>query len=436
MREVLDARPDVGALARRQFLRAAGRAGAIFALAGLATSACSELKSNNEQIQLALPEASDEIKPFALRVPEPFLADLRRRLASVRWPEAETAGDGAQGPPLERVRELIAYWSTEYDWRRAEAKLNDFGQYRTRLDGLGIHFLHVRSIHGNAMPILLTHGWPGSVVEFLNVIAPLVDPTTYGGSAEDAFHVVVPSLPGFGFSDKPRSAGWNGDRIAKSWAELMNRLGYARYIAQGGDWGADVTSRLARLRPPNLAGIHLNFIGTIKPPVVGEPSTEERASLDKLDKFTANGSGYYAEQATRPQQVGYGLADSPAGQAAWIYEKFLDWTDTAAKPEAVLGYDRMLDNIMLYWVPSTAASSARIYWENRKLGEMPSKFDVPVGFSDFPGEIVSMPRVWAERIYGKNLIYFNRVERGGHFAAFEQPNLFVREMREFARLLR
>jgi pimeloyl-ACP methyl ester carboxylesterase len=385
--------------------------------------------------EIGLPPATDDVSPFRLRVPEGALSDLRRRLAATRWPERETVPDGSQGAQLERVRRLARYWQTRYDWRRVEARLNGFGQFRTRLDGLGIHFLHVRSRHPNALPLVLTHGWPGSVVEFLNVIRPMTDPTAFGGTPDDAFHVVVPSLPGFGFSDKPTAPGWNIQRIARAWVELMRRLGYERYIAQGGDWGAAVTNELGSLKPVGLAGIHLNFFFAAEPPVVGEPTPEEKEAIAKLKKFQTDGVGYFTEQATRPQQVGYGLTDSPVGQAAWIYEKFVEWTDSDNDPESVLGYDQMLDDIMLYWLPATAASSARIYWEFGRGGTL-GAVGVPVGFTTFPGELVPAPRVWVERVFMSNLIYFNRVARGGHFAAFEQPAIFTEELRRFARLLR
>ncbi|GAA5164314.1 epoxide hydrolase [Pseudonocardia eucalypti] len=417
---------------RREWLRATVGAGVAFGLAGPLATACGSAGPD----RLVLPEATDAVTPFALRVPEGVLDDLRRRLAATRWPERETVPDSAQGPQLDRVRRLVAHWSTEYDWRKAEARLNGAGQFRTRLDGLGIHFLHARSRHENAFPLLLTHGWPGSVVEFLGLVGPLTDPTAFGGSAGDAFHLVVPSLPGFGFSDKPAAAGWNSERIARAWAELMNRLGYPRYLAQGGDWGADVTARLAKLKPANLTAIHLNFFGMFSPPVAGEPNPEERVALASLRRFGTDGFGYFAEQGTRPQQVGYGLTDSPAGQAAWIYEKFTEWTDSNRDPEALLGYDHLLDNIMLHWLPATAASSARIYWENFKAGDVTGPFGVPVGFSAFPKEILPMPRVWAERVFRDKLVYFNQVDRGGHFAALEQPALFAEELRKFARLFR
>lgn len=420
-------------LSRRGMLRSTAAAAPAALLA--ATSA-SPAAAESGGPELELPPATDAVTPFRLRIPESALRDLRQRLAATRWPERETVPNASQGAQLDRVRGLVGHWRTRYDWRRVEARLNGFGQYRTRLDGLGFHFLHVRSRHQNAMPIVLTHGWPGSVIEFLNVIGPLTDPTKYGGTADDAFQVVVPSLPGFGFSDKPATAGWNVERIAKAWAQLMPRLGYRRYIAQGGDWGSGVTHALGALKPPELAGIHLNFFAAFEPPIGDPPTEEEKEAKAKLDKFITDGSGYFSEQSTRPQQVGYGLTDSPVGQAAWIYEKFAEWTDSNGNPESVLGYDQMLDDIMLYWLPATAASSARIYWEVMRGGLPLGEVGVPVGFTTFPGEVVPIPRVWAERIFKKNLIYFNKVGRGGHFAAFEQPNIFTEELRKFTRKLR
>jgi epoxide hydrolase len=386
------------------------------------------------EAEFEMPEATDEVTPFQLHVPDSALSDLRRRLAETRWPERETVTDETQGARLEHMRALLDHWLHRYDWRRVEARLNGFGQYRTRLDGLGIHFLHVRSRHENAMPLLLTHGWPGSCVEFLDVIGPLTDPTAFGGRAEDAFDVVVPSLPGFGFSDRPSSTGWAPDRIARAWALLMSRLGYESYLAQGGDWGAAVTTALGHLKVPQLKGIHLNF-HFLSPdlPVSDEPTLEEQDALARVNDFFTDGPGYFTIQSTRPQTIGYGLTDSPVGQAAWIYEKFTDWCDGAA--EEVIGFDKMLDDIMLYWLPATGAFSARLYWENTRS---PGSADigVPVGFSAFPGELVQLPRCWAERVYGADLAYFNKPARGGHFAAFEQPELFTEEVRAFARLLR
>jgi pimeloyl-ACP methyl ester carboxylesterase len=305
------------------------------------------------------------VTPFKYEAPQSALDDLKRRLKQTRWPERETAKDWSQGVPLAKLRALVEYWSTDYDWRRGEAKLNRFPQFRTKIDGLNIHFLHVRSRHENALPIIITHGWPGSVIEFLKIIDPLTNPTAHGGRAEDAFHVVAPSLPGFGFSDKPTERGWNSARIAKAWSELLRRLGYTRYVAQGGDWGSIITTTLAQQRPAGLAAIHLNMPVVFPDPIPtsGLSAAEQRA-VNAFKRFQTDGFGYFLEQSTRPQTIGYALADSPAGQAAWIYEKFHDWTDNNGDPESALTRDEMLDNITLYWLTDTAASSARIYFEH------------------------------------------------------------------------
>jgi pimeloyl-ACP methyl ester carboxylesterase len=422
-----------GGQTRRRVLQAAATAGAVAVPLGWA-----EVNSSPAYAEpgMTLPAATADVTPFRLSVSDTALGDLRRRLVATRFPERETVADGSQGAPLQRVRGLVEHWRTGYDWRRVEARLNGFGQFRTKIDGLGIHFLHVRSRHTNAMPVLLTHGWPGSVVEFLEVIGPLTNPTLFGGSAADAFHVVVPSLPGFGFSDKPTATGWNVPRIANAWGQLMARLGYRRWLAQGGDFGGPVTHELAKIGPAGLVGVHLNFFPVFQPPVSDPPTPEEQAALDKLRRFFDDGAGFVYEQSTRPQTVGYALTDSPAGQAAWIFEKFLEWTDTGGNPEQALGVDRILDDIMLYWLPGTAASSARIYWEDARTAATPDDFAVPVGFTVFPGEIVPTPRIWAERVYQSQLIYFNTAPRGGHFAAFEQPDIFTDELRGFTRLLR
>jgi len=376
------------------------------------------------------------VNPFRLAIPDAVLEDLRRRLEHARWPEKETVDDWSQGVPVEKLRALVDHWRTAYDWRRCEAMLNAFGQYRTDIDGLGIHFLHVRSRHESALPLLMTHGWPGSVLEFHKVIAPLTDPTAHGGSAADAFHVIIPSLPGYGFSDKPTGPGWGLPKIASAWSELMTRLGYTRYVAQGGDWGAGVTTLLGKHRPPGLAGIHLNLPILFPPPLIGgEPTPAEKQALESLTNFAATGSGYSKEQATRPQTLGYALADSPVGQAAWIYEKIAEWTDSGHHPESILSFDEILDNIMLYWLPGTAASSARLYWESFNTDFARIELDLPVGCSIFHGEIYRAPKVWAERTY-RNLFYWNEVPRGGHFAAFEQPRLFVDELRSCFQHLR
>lgn len=375
------------------------------------------------------------IEPFRLNVPEAALDDLRTRLARTRWPEKEPVDDWEQGVPLAEAQALCAYWRDAYDWRRCEAQLNALGQFRITIDGLGIHFLHVRSPEPNALPLILTHGWPGSVVEFLKVIGPLSDPAAHGGDPKDAFHVVVPSLPGYGFSDRPAGSGWPIERIAAAWVELMRRLGYERYVAQGGDWGSAVTSAMAAIRPPGLAAIHLNFV--VAPPNaedIAALSASEQQSLADLKRFTSRGQGYSALQSTRPQTLGYGLTDLPSGQAAWIYEKLAAWSDSAGDPRTVLSYDEMLDNIMLYWLPGNAASSARLYWESiNNFAAAPT--DLPVACSIFPKEITRPSRRWAERKY-PNLIYWGEPERGGHFAAFEQPDLFIAELRKALRSVR
>jgi epoxide hydrolase len=370
---------------------------------------------------------SDAVEPFTLAVPEHQLDDLRDRLARTRWPERETVDDWSQGIPLAYVQDLCRYWADGYDWRRAEAALNAVGQFKTEIGGLGIHFLHARSPHEGALPLLLTHGWPGSVVEFLKVIRPLVDPP----DPADAFHVVSPSLPGYGFSDKPAAAGWGVPRIADAWAELMRRLGYGRYGAQGGDWGAIVTARLGVADPEHLAGIHLNMAVLSQAAIeaAGEPTPEERAALEVIAEFRRTGDGYSRQQRTRPQTLGYGLVDSPAAQCAWIVEKFWAWTDCDGDPANVLTRDEMLDNVMLHWLPATGASSARLYWESS--GVRPDDpIEVPAGFSAFPKEIFPVSRRWLEYRL-RDLRHYNVLDRGGHFAAFEQPALYVDELRTF-----
>jgi epoxide hydrolase len=380
--------------------------------------------------------AKTAITPFTYRAPQRAIDDLRQRLAQARWPERETVADWSQGVPLTRLRALVAYWRTDYDWHRCEATLNGFAQYRTEIDGLGIHFLHVRSPHADALPILITHGWPGSVIEFFKVIEPLTTPTAHGGQAQDAFHVITPSLPGYGFSDRPAEQGWNADRTARAWAELMHRLGYERYVAQGGDWGSVVTTAMARQQTAGLAGIHLNMPFVIPHPIPSEGlSAEEQRAVDRYQRFLSDGFGYFLLQATRPQTIGYALTDSPVGQAAWIYEKFHAWTDNDGDPEDALTRDEMLDVITLYWLTETAASSARMYLENAAVIGAPPVIEIPVGCSNFPGEIVPAPLSWAERVY-PNLIHWNELDRGGHFAAFEQPALFTQELRDCFRSLR
>jgi pimeloyl-ACP methyl ester carboxylesterase len=413
----------------RRSLLAGGIAGAGAALTFAASA--SQAARNIGTASIILPPTSEAVSPFRVTVPPSEYTDLKQRLAMTRFPDRETVSDWSQGVPLAKMQSLVAYWQSRYDMRRLERRLNAFPQFRTKIDGLGIHFIHVRSRHPNATPIILTHGWPGSVVEFLNVIEPLTNPTAHGGRAEDAFHVVIPSLPGFGFSDKPTERGWGLPRIARAWATLMNRLGYNHYIAQGGDFGAGVVTWMAKQHVPGLTGIHLNLPILFPPPVEGTPNDEEKASIAQLVAYSDDKSGYAKIQTTRPQTIGYPLADSPSGQAAWIYEKFAEWTDTKHDPEAELSRDEMLDDIMLYWLTDTAASSARLYFESFGTDFSPQKLDIPVAVSVFPGEIFRPLKMWGERVYSK-LVYWNEVSRGGHFAAFEQPGIFVEEMRRSA----
>jgi pimeloyl-ACP methyl ester carboxylesterase len=374
------------------------------------------------------PAALDGVTPFHISVPQADIDDLRRRLAATRWPEKETADDWSQGVPLASAQALIAYWRDRYDWRKFEKRVAAFPQFRTSIDGLGIHFLHVRSTHASAMPIILTHGWPGSFIEFLKVIEPLTDPTRFGGRAEDAFHVVIPSLPGFGFSDKPVQAGWDIARTARAWGVLMQRLGYTRWVAQGGDWGSGVTHALGHIRPPGLVAAHVNWPFVFPEKLPEHPTPEERAAMEAAASFADELSGYFKQQATRPQTIGYALADSPAGQAAWIYEKFQAWTDNKGSPEEALSIDEMLDDISLYWFTDTAASSARIYWQNKPATYSAGRIELPMAATIFPREIYRAPKAWAQALW-PNLIYWNEVDRGGHFAAFEQPALFASELR-------
>jgi epoxide hydrolase len=382
------------------------------------------------------------VEPFRIDVPEAELDDLRGRLNAARWPERETVEDWSQGVPLEYMKELCAYWAGGYDWRVTEARLNALPQFRTEIDGLGIHFLHVRSPHPDALPLVMTHGWPGSIIEFLNVIGPLAEPTAHGGDAADAFHIVCPSLPGYGFSDKPRHPGWGVERIANAWAALMLELGYERYGAQGGDWGTSVSATIGARHREHVAGVHL--MPPLAPPDPGtfDDLTEaERAALADLEHAAEWESGYSREHATRPQTVGYSLTDSPIGLCAWVIEKFAAWTDCDGHPENALTRDELLANLMLYWLPRTGASSARLYWESIRQvnewigGKTVEPVNVPTGASIFPKEIQRPSRRWAERRF-PDIRHWNELDRGGHFAAFEQPELFVDELRTFFRLLR
>ncbi|HEX4540470.1 MAG TPA: epoxide hydrolase [Acidimicrobiales bacterium] len=376
-----------------------------------------------------------EITPFRINVPDAVLADLDERLRRTRWPEAETVDDWSQGMPLAYLKDLCRYWADGYDWRQSEARLNAFAQFRTTIDGLGIHFVHVRSPQQDALPLVITHGWPGSIVEFHKVIGPLADPAAHGGDPADAFHVVCPSLPGYGFSDKPARPGWGVDRIARAWADLMARLGYRRYGAQGGDWGAAVTTSMGHQDVEHLAGIHLNMpVALPDPATMGELSEGEQAALAALTHYDQWDSGYSKQQSTRPQTLGYGLVDSPAGECAWIVEKFWSWTDCEGDPLNVLSRDELLDNVMLYWIPGTGASSGRLYWESfRHFDREPVA--VPTGCSIFPKEIIRSSRRWVEQRFS-DVRHWNELDKGGHFAAFEQPETFVDELRAFFRLVR
>ena len=388
-----------------------------------------------------------EIRPFRVDMPGEAIADLRRRIAATRWPSKELVTDRSQGVQLATIQELARYWATDYDWRRCEAKLNALPQFTTEIDGVDIHFIHVKSPYQNALPLTVTHGWPGSVIELLGVVGPLTDPAAHGGSAADAFDLVIPSLPGYGFSGEPTEVGWDPGRIAQAWAELMRRLGYTRYVAQGGDVGAYVTDAMGRQAPEGLLGIHLNLLQTAligSPPA--EPSEQERAALDAIATFRASGSAYFIEQATRPQTIGYSLLDSPVALAAWLLDHDTDSYYKISRafldkqPAGHLTPDSIVDNITLYWLTGTGASAAREYWETGRAaglaaGQAPPAVSVPVGFTTFPGEIFRAPRSWVEKAY-PTLSYFNEVDRGGHFAAWEEPELFATEIRAAFKSLR
>ncbi|BCM82279.1 hypothetical protein mvi_07400 [Methylobacterium indicum] len=377
---------------------------------------------------------TDAITPFPIRIEDATLADLAQRLDRVRWPDAGTVTDGSQGPPLGAVRTLVDRWRSGYDWRTAEALLNGWGSSLTTVDGLGIHFLHVRSPEPNAMPLVLAHGWPGSVLEFRDVIGPLSDPVAHGGDPRHAFHLVIPSMPGFGFSDQPNAPGWGVARVARAWGELMQRLGYGEgWMAQGGDWGAAVVTALAHMRPPGLAGIHLNMV-MFRPTdeEIAEATAAERAMLADAGRYWSEHSGYMQLQNTRPQSIAFALADSPVGLAAWIYALFRDVTDSGGAPEQAIPLDHIIDDIMLYWLPNAGASAARFYWENaqgRAEGMFSAPIPIPAGISMFPGEAVRLSRRWAERRFA-DLRFFNEPTRGGHFAAMENPAAFIDDVRE------
>jgi pimeloyl-ACP methyl ester carboxylesterase len=411
---------------------------------GTLSSASSPLAAN-----VAVAADDDAIRPFRVDVPEAALVDLRQRVAATRWPDRETVGDRSQGVQLANLQELVRYWGTDYDWRRAEARLNALPQFVTTIDGLDIQFVHVRSPHPNALPLIMTHGWPGSIFELLKVVDPLTNPTAHGGRAEDAFHLVLPTWPGYGFSGKPVGTSWAPDRVGRAWHELMGRLGYTQYVSQGGDWGAIVSQVMAVQAPAGLLGIHTNMPGTVPPSVLslirnGDPapssfSDAEKTAFAGLEYFYNKGIGYAAMMNTRPQTLGYGLADSPVAMAAFYYEKFAEWSYSGGEPERVFTRDEILDNISLYWFTNTGTSSSRSYWDAAQGEGGPfNAIDiptVPVAVTVFPGEIYRAPRAWAEQSFHK-LIYFNEVDKGGHFAAWEQPELFAAEIQAAFRSLR
>ena len=421
---------------RRELLAGTAAAGAIALLPGTLRAAA----------------ASDAIRPFTVNIPQNEIDELRRRIAATRWPDRETVNDQSQGIQLAKLKPLVEYWGTGYDWRKAEARLNGLPQFITEIDGLDIHFIHVRSKHANALPVIMTHGWPGSVLELLKTVGPLTDPTAHGGTAEDAFDLVLPSMPGYGFSGKPTDTGWGPDRIAQTWAKLMTRVGYTSYVAQGGDWGSPVSSAMARQAPKGLLGIHINLPAIVPPEIVavlavGGPapaglSDEERATFDALSAAAKMGNrSYAAVMGSRPQTIGYGITDSPAGLAAWMlgHPGFSRWTWSSSDPEK--SPDEVLDDITLYWLTNTATSAGRLYWEAGPASpafsgpQMTSEISLPVAITVFPGENYRAPETWARRAY-RNLSYFHEVDKGGHFAAWEEPELFSAELRAAFRPLR
>ena len=398
-------------------------------------------QSRTTQPKVTGPLADEVIRPFQAKVPDEAIADLKGRIAATRWPTKELVADRSQGVQLATMRQLARYWANDYDWRKCEARLNGFPQFTTEIDGVDIHFIHVRSRHENALPLIMTHGWPGSVIEFLEAIGPLTNPTAHGGRAEDAFHLVLPSLPGYGFSGEPAELGWNVGRVAQAWAELMRRLGYSRYVAQGGDVGALVTDAMGRQAPEGLLGVHMNLLVTVLAAPQRTDSEQERAAAKQLATFKENGFGYFLEMATRPQTIGYALHDSPIALAAWLLDHDTDIYYKIARafidgePAGNLTREHIVDNITLYWLTRTGASAARSYWEDglalaRALasGQAPPQLSLPVGFTTFPGEIWRTPRSWVEASY-PNVAYFNEVDKGGHFAAWEEPQVFAEELR-------
>ncbi len=446
------------AFTRRKFL-AASAAAATFSLvllsgAGHAQTTATPKETAMTQSTAARSDtANAAVRPFRVNISDEDLTDLRRRIQATRWPDKETVPDRSQGAQLAKLQELVQYWGTDYDWRKAEAKLNALPQFVTTIDGVDIHFIHVRSRHKNALPLLISHGWPGSVIEQLKIIGPLTDPTAYGGRAEDAFDVVIPSVPGYGFSARPTETGWGPDRIARAWDVLMKRLGYTRYVAQGGDWGSVVTQAMGRQAPAGLLGIHINLPAAVPPDVEsalasGGPapaglSEKERAVFDALSTYAKKGNSAYVTMLTaRPQAIGYGLTDSPAGLAGFmlVHPGFALWA-YGSDPQQSPTKDDVLDDFTLYWLTNSATSSARLYWENGGRGvtsaaaQMTSEISVPVAITVFPQEVYRPPETWARRAY-RNLIYFHEADRGGHFAAWEQPELFATEIRAAFRSLR
>src|SRR5829696_4843461 len=403
-----------------------------------------------EVVMSTTAESANELRPFQVDIPDEALDDLRRRIAAVRWPSRELVSDRSQGVQLATLQELAHYWATDYDWRKCEARLNALPQFTTTIDGVELHFIHVRSRHENALPLIMTHGWPGSVIELLDTVGPLTDPTAHGGTPGDAFHLVLPSLPGYGFSGEPAELGWDAARTGRAWAELMRRLGYTRYVAQGGDVGALVTDLMGRQAVEGLVGYHLNLLTAVL--AIGEhlpkESEQERAAAQAVATFRQDGFGYFLEMATRPQTIGYALLDSPVALAAWLLDHDTDGYYKISRafvdgePVGNLTRDNIVDDITLYWLTGTAASAARSYWEDGQAlaaalasGQPPPAVSVPVGFTTFPGEIWAAPRSWVETVY-PDLAYFNDADRGGHFAAWEEPELFSTEVRAAFRSLR
>jgi len=368
------------------------------------------------------------ITPYSVAIPQCDLDDLQRRLKGTRWPDVVPPRNEWPGVPIEGMKSLVDYWHKEYNWRRFEGEINRLPQFRTTIDGLAVHFFHIKSKHDGARPLLITHGWPGSFIEFLDIIEPLIDPTAHGGKAEDAFHVVIPSLPGFAFSEKPSEAGWGVKRVSRAWPVLMQRLGYANWFAQGGDFGAAVATWMAAQGSPGLRAIHLNFPLMFPPPIEGQPNEQEQSAINEFMRFDSELSAFAKLHVTRPQTIGYALDDSPVGLAAWIYEKFIEWTDSEGDPESVISRDRLLDNITLYWLTRCGSSSVQLYRESFQTEFMAQELSLPVAVSLFPGELFHPPKQWGERLYS-HLIYWDNPRAGGHFAALEQPRIFVEELR-------